>query len=131
MVGDASGLVRAFKGKGVTTAVLTGIRAAETIMHFGISKDAFHHHYQDENQDIISDLPYGKVMRLAAIYLSRFGLMEIVLRAAKNSPLLQDALFNAVSAHGPYKQVIQRALKPESIQAISQAIFQKQRVVGD
>lgn len=131
MVGDASGLVRAFKGKGVTTAVMTGIRAAETIMHFGISKEVFHQHYQEENQDIISDLPYGKLMRFAAINLSRFGLMEIVLRAAKNSPLLQDALFNAVSAHAPYKQVIQKTLQPESIQALFQALLQKPQVSGN
>ena len=37
VVGDAAGLVRAFKGKGVTTAVITGIRAAETILQHGIS----------------------------------------------------------------------------------------------
>ena len=40
MIGDAAGLVRAFKGKGVTTAVMTGIRAAETILNHGISHQA-------------------------------------------------------------------------------------------
>ena len=38
MVGDAAGLVRAFKGKGVTSAVQTGVRAAETMLQTGISR---------------------------------------------------------------------------------------------
>jgi flavin-dependent dehydrogenase len=32
LVGDAAGLVRAFKGKGITSAIQTGMRAAEVIL---------------------------------------------------------------------------------------------------
>jgi flavin-dependent dehydrogenase len=61
MVGDAAGLVRAFKGKGVTSAIQTGVRAAETILHHGISAAAFQS-YRAANRDILADLPYGRAM---------------------------------------------------------------------
>ena len=81
MIGDAAGLVRALKGKGVTTAVLTGIRAAETILNHGYTREAFHQHYRTANQDIIQDLPYGRAMRVLTIFMARVGLLNPVLRA--------------------------------------------------
>lgn len=118
MVGDAAGLVRAFKGKGVTSGVLTGIRAARTILQAGISFQAFHDHYRQANQDIIQDLPYGRVMRLLTIFLARYGLLDPVLRAAQADRDLRSALFDAVSAHAPYGQVLRRTLRPACLLAI-------------
>ena len=83
LVGDAAGLVRAFKGKGVTSAVLTAVRAAETIMRAGVSRPAFHAHYRPANQDIIRDLPYGRGMRLMTIWMSRLGLMAPVTKMTR------------------------------------------------
>jgi flavin-dependent dehydrogenase len=121
MVGDAAGLVRAFKGKGVTSAVLTGIRAAETILKVGISRAAFDQHYQQANQDIVGDLPYGQGMRLLAIAMARYGLLDPVLQAACQDVHLRAALFNAVSAHAPYRQVLRQALRPHSVLAVLRA----------
>jgi flavin-dependent dehydrogenase len=121
VVGDAAGLVRAFKGKGVTTAVITGIRAAESILQHGISESAFHEHYYSSNMDIIQDLPYGQAMRYFTIFLSRFHLLDPVFRAAKNNPTLQSALFDAASAHAPYSHVIRQSLQPSVISAILRA----------
>jgi flavin-dependent dehydrogenase len=118
VVGDAAGLVRAFKGKGVTTAVTTGIRAAETILHRGISEWAFQEHYYSANKDIIQDLPYGQVMRYFTIFLARFHLLDPVIRAAKYNPLLQSSLFDAASAHAPYRQVIKQSLHLNIIWAV-------------
>lgn len=125
MIGDASGLVRAFKGKGSTTAMVTGIRAAETIMTKGISRQVFDEFYREANQDIISDLPYGRAMRQFTIFTSRFGLLDPVLRAAQVSPDLRDALYEAVSGHGYYKDVLKKSLRLDVIGAIVKAIFQK------
>lgn len=111
VVGDAAGLVRAFKGKGVTTAVLTGIRAAETILKEGISKRAFYRHYRGANQDIIADLPYGHGMRIIVILLARYGLLDPVIRAARQNPTLRSALLDAVSARAPYKMVVKKSLQ--------------------
>ncbi len=118
MVGDAAGLVRAFKGKGVTSAVLTGIRAAETILQIGISREAFHTHYRGANQDIIQDLPYGRFMRKATIVMTRWGLLAPVVRAAHSQPELQKALFDAVSAHAPYIEILRRVVRPTVVKAI-------------
>ncbi len=118
LVGDAAGLVRAFKGKGITSAVLSGIRAARTIVQYGISNAAFHEHYRTANRDIISDLPYGQLMRHVTIILSRMHLLDPVLRAARQQPLLQSALFDAVSAHEAYRQILLRTLRPSAVRSI-------------
>jgi flavin-dependent dehydrogenase len=123
MVGDAAGLVRAFKGKGVTSAVLTGIRAAETILKAGFTRQAFHNHYRLANQDIIHDLPYGRGMRLLTILLSRYGLLDPLLNAARQDPNLQSALFDAISARSTYRQVLKRTLHPNSILAIMRVMI--------
>ncbi len=121
LVGDAAGLVRAFKGKGVTSAVITGIRAAETILQHGISKQAFHDHYCVLNQDITRDLPYGQAMRYLTILLAHYRLLDPVIRAARQSARLQSALYDAVSAHAPYRQVIVQSLHPRVMLAVLRA----------
>jgi len=118
MVGDSAGLVRAFKGKGVTSAVLTGIRAARTMMEAGISQRAFHEHYRRANLDIIRDIPYGLVMRRMTIYAARFGLLDPVIRAARATPALQEALFGAVSGHTLYRDIFLQMLRPQIIAAV-------------
>jgi flavin-dependent dehydrogenase len=117
LVGDAAGLVRAFKGKGVTSAIQTGLRAANTILHHGISASAFQE-YRAANRDITQDLPYGQLMRGFTILASRFGFMHLVLKAAEKDAGLQRALFNAVSARAPYSGVMRQALSPSSIKAV-------------
>ncbi len=112
MVGDAAGLVRSFKGKGVTSGIQTGIRAANTMLFAGISKEAFHDDYCPANEDIISDMPYGRVMRFITITLARFGLLDAVVRAAKTDPGLRGALFGAVSAQFAYKPVLIKSIQP-------------------
>ena len=75
----------------------------------------FHQHYRPANQDIIQDLPYGRVMRLLTIFMTRVGLLDAVLRAAKNTPDLQSALFDAVSAHAMYREVFAKSLRPRTV----------------
>jgi flavin-dependent dehydrogenase len=123
MIGDAAGLVRAFKGKGITTAVMTGIRAAETILEHGYTRQDFHDFYRTANQDIIQDLPYGRAMRLLTLFMSRVGLINPVLRAAETSPDLQSALFDAVSAHALYSEVFAKSLRLNTVFAILKAIL--------
>jgi flavin-dependent dehydrogenase len=118
MIGDAAGLVRAFKGKGVTTAVTTGIRAAETILNHGYSKQAFSDYYRTSNHDIIHDLPYGRAMRVLTIFMSRYGILNSVVRAAQTTPDLQSALFDAISAHALYREVLAKSLRPRNVIAI-------------
>jgi flavin-dependent dehydrogenase len=122
MVGDAAGLVRAFKGKGVTSAFQSGIRAADTILHQGISKAAFET-YLEANGDIIHDLVYGQAFRHFAILAARSGLMDLIVAAAQRDQSLRQALFDAVSAHRSYRQVLRESLSPASVRAVVAAMF--------
>ena len=127
MIGDAAGLVRAFKGKGVTSALQTGIRAAETMLHVGISGQAFQHHYLPANLDLIRDIPFGRAMRLSAIGLARMGFFDVILEAGKREPRLHEALFEAVSAHGPYRRVWANGLSLPSLVAIARSAVATRR----
>jgi flavin-dependent dehydrogenase len=121
LVGDAAGLVRAFKGKGVTSALQTGIRAADTILRHGISFRAFQN-YQTANSDIMTDLPFGQAMRHFTILASRLGLMDAILKAAERDVRLRQALFDAVSAHRPYRDVLRQGITPHSITKVLAAL---------
>jgi len=118
LVGDAAGLVRAFKGKGVTSAALTGIRAADVILNYGISEACFSYYYDKANQAIIRDFPYGRMMRFLTIFMSRLRLFDPVLRAAQHSDDLHNALLDAVSAHDTYRNVLLNVIKPHSISTV-------------
>ena len=121
-VGDAAGLVRAFKGKGVTSAVMTGIRAAEAIFHAGVTESAFREHYARANRDITGDLIYGKSMRHLVRASSALGLVDRVLQAARQSPALRAALLGAVSGNLPYREVYRDMLHVDAVRAIIRSL---------
>jgi flavin-dependent dehydrogenase len=122
MVGDAAGLVRAFKGKGITSAIQAGIRAAQVMLQHGISAGAFQA-YRAINRDIIQDLPYGQAMRAFTILAARSGFMNVIVRAAGKNEGLRRALFDAVSAHRPYREVLGEALSLRSAQQVLAALL--------
>jgi flavin-dependent dehydrogenase len=105
IVGDAAGLVRPFKGKGVNSALQTGTWAANTMLTEGISKRAFHA-YQHACRDITDDLPYGKAMRWLAIGISKWHLLNTVIALAEQDARLRHALFGAVSGHHMYREIM-------------------------
>ncbi|MBT7593097.1 MAG: hypothetical protein HN561_18745 [Candidatus Scalindua sp.] len=104
-VGDAAGIIRAFKGKGVNTACTTGIRAAEVMMDVGISKEAFKDYY-DSFSDITSDLPYGKIIRMLAGFSARCGLFTPMLQLAKEDKKFRAAFFDSVAGSRMFKEII-------------------------
>ena len=105
-IGDAAGLVRAFKGKGINSACLTGLWAARSILTVGMSARAFEHSYVQDCQDILRDIPYGHLMRHIVIHASRLRLVDHVLALAENRPALRQALFDAVSGNQPYRTIV-------------------------
>jgi flavin-dependent dehydrogenase len=114
IVGDAAGLVRPFKGKGINAACISGAAAAKAMMKEGISKDAFYTSLaaDDRLQAILKDLVYGRIIRKLAIVSASSGLLDSVIELARKEPLLRRALFNAVSAHKPYREIGQETLRP-------------------
>jgi flavin-dependent dehydrogenase len=109
-IGDAAGLVRAFKGKGINSACLTGLWAARTIMTAGISASAFERSYIPACQEILCDIPYGHLVRQVVINASRLRLVDTGLALAEDHPALRQALFDAVSGHQPYRRIIWKLL---------------------
>jgi len=106
MIGDAAGLNRPFKGKGINSAVITGIRAAEAIAALGGSAKAFKK-YLESCAELTQDIPYGRILRALVNGCSRFGLMEGVLDDAGREPALRRAMFNIVSGQETYKKTWQ------------------------
>jgi flavin-dependent dehydrogenase len=106
MVGDAAGLNRPFKGKGINSAVITGIKAAEVVASKGLTRTAFEG-YLEDCCELTDDIPYGRVLRALTIRFSKLGLMDGVLEAAKKEPALKQAMFNVVSGQETYKRTWQ------------------------
>lgn len=105
-IGDAAGLVRAFKGKGINSACLTGLWAARTILAIGFSARAFEQSYVRDCSEILCDIPYGHFVRHLAINASRLWQVDRVLALAEDHPALRRALFDAVSGHRSYSAII-------------------------
>jgi flavin-dependent dehydrogenase len=104
MVGDTAGLIRPLKGKGINSAVVTGINAAEVIINHGISKEGFDA-YMNSCSDLTCDIPYGKTLRFLSNKSSKYGFLDSVLVSAENEPKLKKALFNIVSGQQTYKNI--------------------------
>ncbi len=105
LIGDAAGLLRPFKGKGVNTGILTGMRAARTILDVGISQRAFED-FNDKCSDITSDLPYGKLMRFVAVSIANWKILDPILQVGEQSEKLKQALYDSISAHQTYKNIL-------------------------
>lgn len=104
MVGDSAGLIRPLKGKGINSAVETGINAARTIISNGISKESFNA-YMNSCSDLTCDIPYGKTLRFLSNTASKHGFLDSVFISAENEPALKKALFNIVSGQQTYKKI--------------------------
>ncbi len=109
VVGDAAGLVRPFKGKGINTALLTGRLAALTMLDKGVSSRAFRSFY-DGCAEFKSDVLYGRFMRFLAVYTSNHLSMDRVIALAKRRPDVKQALFDCVSGSRPFKDIVKRNL---------------------
>jgi flavin-dependent dehydrogenase len=110
-IGDAAGLVRPFKGKGITSAALTGVRAAHTILDLGVSEEAFRRYYA-ACADITRDLWYGRGIRILARLLSKGLGLDPILNQARRDPALQRALYLCVSAQDTYRNIVHTTLRP-------------------
>jgi flavin-dependent dehydrogenase len=106
LIGDAAGLVRPFKGKGVNGACISGSWAAEAIMTAGISYEAFKDHYLPRCSYIISDLPFGRFLRWATILSKETGIMDMVVGKARIDRRWREAVYQAISANKMYREIL-------------------------
>jgi flavin-dependent dehydrogenase/N-acetylglutamate synthase-like GNAT family acetyltransferase len=121
LVGDATGWLRPFKGKGINTAIITGLRAAETMLEHGVSKRAFEH-YRRACGDLLRDYRYGVMVRHLMLWGARLCL-DPMIDVGKTDPLMYDALFDAVSGHESYRNIIRRSLKPRLVRKVATRVL--------
>jgi flavin-dependent dehydrogenase len=105
-IGDSAGLMRPFKGKGINSAINTGIYAARSIMQHGVSKKAFAENYYRDCRVLTEDLPYGRAVRVLTNLATRFKFMDHMIAVAAERPDFMKAMFSSVSGHDPYKKII-------------------------
>ena len=123
-IGDAAGLIRPFKGKGVNAACLMGIKAAETMMHVGISKEAFKT-YMNCFYEVIKDLPYANTVRRFVIWGAYYGFLTPIIRIADDHPALRRALFDSVSGKKAYREIFLDTVSISLLLRISATIIRR------
>lgn len=110
-VGDAAGLMRPFKGKGINSAIITGALAARTAVINGISKHAFRN-YQRQCAFLINDYPYGRFMRGVTNFISHQLSLGPVIRFAKKNDVFRWALTKSVSGGAEFREIVRRCFRP-------------------
>ena len=121
LVGDATGWLRPFKGKGINTAILTGVRAAETMLEHGVSKRAFAS-YRKRCNDLLRDYRYGVMVRRLMLMGAR-AFLDPMIDVGKTDPLMYDALFDSVSGHDSYRNILKRSMKPRLVRKVAARMF--------
>ena len=117
LVGDATGWLRPFKGKGINTALVTGSRAAQALVRNGFSRKALAH-YALGCQDLTADFPYGLGVRSFTKGACRTRCFGILMRASRTDPGLQEAFHGAVSGQASFKEVIGKTLNRQTFKRI-------------
>ncbi len=108
-IGDAAGLVRPFKGKGINSAMLCGSHVARIIFEHGVEARALAG-IEKCAAEIIGDLWYGRATRLITGAMTRLKVFEPVIDTARRSESLHRALFDSVSGQDTYRNVWRRIL---------------------
>lgn len=121
LIGDATGWLRPFKGKGINTAVVTGVRAAESMLAHGVSRAAFAH-YRRACSDLLGDHVYGVAVRRLMLWGARLFL-DPMIDVGKTDPLMYDALFDSVSGHDSYRNIIRRSLRVRLARKVAARVF--------
>lgn len=122
LVGDSGGLIRPLKGKGINSAIITGVRAAETIMNVGISKEAFSRYYH-LCHDLIDDTNYGIVLRYLCNVSSRLNILDRLVNLAKKDLILYRAFYNIVSGHQTYKKIVRESASIKFLSRLTKHIL--------
>lgn len=110
-VGDVTGWLRPFKGKGINTAVITGIRAAETILRHGISRDAFIN-YERECKNLTEAYRFGIAARFLLGFCKRTKTFDPILDLAKMDLELYDILYQCISGETLYREIFKKLSSP-------------------
>lgn len=103
VIGNAAGLINHFKG--INSACLTGIKAAEVILNIGISKEAFKVYYSHFSETV-RDLLYAGIIRKLVIIAENRGCITLIIDLAKKDKRLRNAICHIISGDKPYKTIV-------------------------
>ncbi len=121
-VGDSTGLIRPYKGKGINIALETGAKAAETMINRGLSAAALSA-YPDSFGHLYADFLYGRIFRMLVMVSIKTGFVDRVLDMAKGDPHLKDVLFKVVSGEGTYRDIVRELSRPAELSALGYSFF--------
>lgn len=82
-----------------------GIKAAETMINIGISREAFQT-YADSFSEVIKDLPYAHTVRRFVIWGAYYGFLTPIIQIATDHPACKKALFDSVSGKKAYRDIL-------------------------
>ncbi len=105
VVGDATGWLRPLKGKGINLAVITGINAAKVMINKGISKKDFYKYFE-MCKYFKQDYKYGNIVRMFLKIFVKLGIINLVIKMAKNNQKIYNLLYDSVSAESSYKDIL-------------------------
>jgi len=101
-----------------------GIKAAETMMHIGISKEAFET-YMNCFYEVIKDLPYANAVRRFVIWGAYYGFLKPIISIADGHPVLRRALFDSVSGKRAYREILLDTISIPLLLKISATIIRR------
>ncbi len=116
-VGDATGWIRPYKGKGINVALMTGAKAAEVMVNSGISRYDLVT-YVRTFEDLRRDYIYGKIFRALLLFSMRTGFIRRILSMKNMPPQLEEAIYMAVSGEGSYYEILKRIFSTRSMGAL-------------
>jgi flavin-dependent dehydrogenase len=120
--GDATGLIRPYKGKGINVALQTGARAAEVMVRNGVSASDLAA-YPTAFDHLRADFLYGRLFRMLVILSIKTGFVEQVISMAHSDTHLRNILFKVVSGEGTYRDVIRELSGPGEFSKLGYRFF--------
>jgi flavin-dependent dehydrogenase len=109
-VGDATGWLRPFKGMGITTAMQTGIAAADVMLERGIDAIALAA-YARRTLELTEDHRHGRLLRQLLHAGMDFRMIDGLIELAKTNRDLYAILYAVISGRGSYRRITHELLR--------------------
>ncbi|HYP02085.1 MAG TPA: hypothetical protein VER76_17980, partial [Pyrinomonadaceae bacterium] len=108
-VGDATGWLRPFKGAGITTAIQTGIAAADVMLERGIDARALAS-YALRSAALTYDHRHGRALRRLSRLGLDFGMIDGIVELAKTNRDLYALLYDIIAGRRDYRRLTRELL---------------------
>ena len=117
-VGDATGWLRPFKGMGITTALQTGIAAADVMLERGIDAAALDA-YSLRMRPLTEDYRHGRVLRRLSRMGLDLGMIDGLIELAKTNTDLYAVLYDILSGRRSYRLITHELLRAALLWKVS------------